>query len=52
MDDYVTQCPVCFGESAEYLGELAGRPYYRCMYCGIQWSADDAYDALLANMEE
>jgi transposase-like protein len=46
------QCPVCYGESAEYLGELAGTPYYRCTHCGIQWQTDNEYDALLAKLED
>lgn len=52
MDDNVITCPVCCGESAEYLGELAGWPYYRCRHCGIQWQADNVYDTMLKKMEE
>lgn len=52
MDDNVIMCPMCYGESVAYLGELCGLPYYRCQHCGIQWSVDDAYDALLGKLEK
>lgn len=51
-DDYVIQCPVCYGETAICLGRLAGIPQYRCRHCGIIWSDADYDNTLLAELEE
>lgn len=36
----VVQCPVCYGESVTYLGQLGGLMHYQCNHCGMQWSKE------------
>ena len=46
----VVQCPVCYGESVTYLGELAGLAHYQCNHCGMQWSHAIDYDKELEEL--
>lgn len=47
----VVQCPICYGESATYLGELGGLNHYQCNHCDTQWSVKPDYTKELEKIE-